>query len=166
MRRLESLLYYKSMKSYYPKESLKKHYTIVGFGSIIAAIIVFILIPIGKIDNVQKIAFIGMLIGLPYLYVTRNKRVVLTIDREEITFNDGLLSRVRVPLDAIVYVEYHPDLKIRLKTNKKRKTVAIANVFSLEDQKEILDELKRRRHRIEIRYLERPNTVVTKGDKE
>ena len=104
-----------------------------------------------------------MLIGLPALYVTRTKRLVLTIDQEELTFNDGMLSRAKVDLNRISYVEYHPELKIRIYTfAKKRKPITILNVFSLEDQQDILATLKSKRHRIEIHYLEKPSRVITK----
>ena len=151
------------MKYYYPDEKHINHYKKVGKWSIVVAVIILLIAPLGRINNIQKIFFIALLIGIPALYVTRTKRLVLTIDQEELTFNDGMLSRAKVDLNRINYVEYHPELKIRIYTfAKKRKPITILNVFSLEDQQDILATLKSKRHRIEIHYLEKPSRVITK----
>lgn len=152
------------MKSYYPSKKYIKHYKVVGIVSLVLAIIIFLITPsLTNINNIQKIFYIILLILLPSLYITRNKRLILTIDEDELYFNDGLLSKVTIDLNRINYIEYHPDLKIRIYTfNKKRKPILINNVFSLEDQKAILSDLKNKRHRIEIHYLERPNKIISK----
>ncbi len=149
-------------KKFYPSEKVKKHYRIVGICSVIAAMIILLITPFGGINNIQKVLFILILIGLPVLYTTRNKRVILTIDQERIYFDDGLLGKVDVPLDMIEYVEYNPQLKFRLKTFKRRKPIVVMNVFSLADQQEILKTIQAKRHRIKIVYLERPDKIVTK----
>lgn len=151
------------MKKYYPKEEVKKHYKVVGFISVVISIIIFVLMfdEIWPINTIYKIAYIAMLVGLPMLFLTRNNRIVLCINDEEIYFNDGMLSRTRIPLNDVVSVEYHPDLKLRFPL-KTKKTPYILNVFSIDDQNEILAEIKRRRHRIKIVYLEKPEKLITK----
>lgn len=148
------------MKTFYPSEKVQKHYKMIGICSIIVAVIILLITPFGKINSIQKILFILILIALPTLFITRNKRIILTIDSEALYFNDGMLSKTRIPLDMIKKVEYHPDLKIRVYTFKNKKAITILNVFSLDDQKEILDYLQSKRHRIKIVYLEKPEKII------
>lgn len=149
-------------REFYASEKVKKHYTIVGICSIIVAIVILFVIPLGKINNIQKVVFILLLIALPILYLTRNKRMILIIDKEKLYFNDGLLSKVQVPLDMIESVQYHPELKFRVKLFKKNKPITIMNVFTLDDQKEILNTLQSKRHRIKIEYLQKPEKIITR----
>lgn len=148
------------MKTFYPSEKVKKHYKIVGIASIFVAIIILLIAPLGKINSIQKIIFIIIIIALPTIYSTRIKRMVLTIDKEMLYFNDGLFSQTKIPLDMIKSIQYHPDLKFRVNLFKRNRTVTIMNVFTIEDQQEILKTIQAKRHRIEIEYLQKPEKIM------
>ena len=152
------------MKKYYLKDEIKKHYKIVGILSVVVSIIILVLMfnKIWPINTIYKIAYIFMVIGLPILFITRSTRTELYIDDKEIYFNDGMLSRTRIPLNDIISIEYHPDLKFRFHLRNKKKVPSIPNVFSTDDQNEILAEIKRKRHRIKVMYLEKPEKLIIK----
>lgn len=119
---------------------------------------------------VKSYAFIYLLMLLiTGLCLSRAHRCVLKIDDEELYFNDGMMNQIKVPLDKIEYVDYHPDLKFRVKVRKYKRKIAVANVFSMEDQEDILRTLKKKRHSIDIHRLERPKKIIVfsgKGAKE
>ena len=75
-------------------------------------------------------------------------------------FNDGLFSQTKIPLDMIKSIQYHPELKFRVNLFKRNRTVTIMNVFTIEDQQEILKTIQAKRHRIEIEYLQKPEKIM------
>ena len=137
-------------------------YIIIGIVAVIFLVVVTIIKPFESFDISAKILFYGLTILIVILELTRYRRCVLKIDDEEIYFNDGMLNRTKVPLDLIESIEYHPDLKFRFKLKKHKRKVAMNNVFSIEDQEDILKTILKKRHNIKIIYLEKPKQLISK----
>lgn len=139
-------------------------YILIGIIAVVFLVIVTIIKPFESFDISAKILFYGLTILIVVLELTRYRRCVLKIDDDEIYFNDGMLNRTKVPLDLIESIEYHPDLKFRFKLKKHKRKVAMNNVFSLEDQDDIIKTIVKKRHNIKIIYLEKPKHLISKAN--
>ena len=150
------------MKKFYPKKSIRNLYKITGIGAVGLLVVILVVQPFKDKNLLLNIILFGFTLLIAILEFTRLKRCCLTIDKENITFNDGMLSRTKIPLDLVSKIQYHADLKFRFKLKKYNREVKINNIFSEEDQLEILSLIQKYRHNIKIEYLTRPDKIITR----
>ena len=150
------------MKKFYPRKSIRNLYKITGIGAVGLLVVILVVQPFKDKNLLLNIILFGFTLMIAILEFTRLKRCCLTIDKENITFNDGMLSRTKIPLDLVSKIQYHADLKLRFKLKKYNREVKINNIFSEEDQLEILSLIQKYRHNIKIEYLTRPDKIITR----
>jgi hypothetical protein len=152
------------MKTYYSKESIQHLYLVVGVG--FSCLLIYLLISKNSIQMPAATHFmVCVLVAMmAAMHLVRPKTCRLEINDEELYFNDGLLNRTTIPLDLIKSIDYHPDLKFRFTLKKHHRQVKMTNVFSEEDQKEILALIRKKRHNITVNYLERPEHIITRTE--
>ena len=150
------------MKKFYPRKSIRNLYKITGIGAVGLLVVILVVQPFKDKNLLLNIILFGFTLMIAILEFTRLKRCCLTIDKENITFNDGMLSRTKIPLDLVSKIQYHADLKFLFKLKKYNREVKINNIFSEEDQLEILSLIQKYRHNIKIEYLTRPDKIITR----
>ena len=148
------------MKKYYPKASVIKIYNIVGYLYVLLSIFLIIYQPAKNLDLLFQIGFNLVVIFVCYLQFFRSRRCNLVIMENSVDFNDGLLQRIRIPLDIIESIDYHSDLNFKLHIKNKRRTVIIPNVFSLVDQEDILLNMETFQSSIRINRLIKPDKLI------
>lgn len=125
-------------------------YITEGIISIIFVIFLLIAKPLESLDVVSRTIVLLLAAFIALLFLTRYFRCKLTISNENICFHDGMLSRTVIPLDLVKSVEYSPKLRFTFNLKKHKKKAYINNIFDVDSQRKILEEIIRQRHNIKI----------------
>ena len=155
------------MERFYAKESVQKTYKVIGILAMILLVVIIIFNPFARLglNLFSQLLFFALAITFSVSHFLRPKRCYLEINDEELLFKDGLLGKTKLPLKEIVSIDYHPDLKFRIRIKRlKRRQVQIPNIFTIEDQEKILRSIKKHRKVVKINYLERPKNLIRKKD--
>jgi len=143
------------MKVYRCSRKVKIRYAL--FGIFILALMTY---SVANGITLYKMAinrFLFVLLGyaLGIFYLIRGYTARLELREDEVYFWDGLMEFRHIKYDDIMLIEYHPSIRIRFYINNQRHTeISIANVFTKEDAKEILEKIAKKRKRIRISYLD------------
>ncbi len=142
------------MKVYHVSEKVKKLYIAAGVFFLILAAAVFILRPMPYTKISLNLAFYIFAAGLAYLHMTRHLTYRMYVDDTEIYCYNGLLHVSRIPLNEIEKIEYRPNARILVRTNRKNRIYKLLNVITEEDLTEFLDSVKEKKKNIRIIRLD------------